>query len=555
MPSLPSAARVAAAILLSLSAAAPASPAQGNLPRARPRLAVIVCVDQLATWLVHDALPFLGKGGIREMAAEGVWFRHCEFPYAALMTGPGHATVSTGANPSRHGIIGNSWFDRTANKAVYCCEDPEARPVGSPSGPRSSPALLRAPTIGDQFKVHFGKAAKVVSIAWKDRSAILCAGRSGDAVVWMDAASGNWVTSSFYGEELPAWAVDLNRRRFLDGWFGRVWERAGPPEAYADLEDDRPFEPTDADGRRTLPRRIHGGSTSPASGFYGRMGVSPFANEAILETAFAAIESENLGQDGVPDLLFIGFSANDYVGHAYGPRSVEMRDMTIRTDQLLSRLVQRLDEAVGRDRYTLVLTADHAIPPAPESLQGTRIETGRNDAMLEAAMAANRALVAHLGEPPPGHSRWVLNRDGTSLFLDRDAIRKAGVPLDRAVEIAARAAEDLAFVEQAFPCQPLLEGRIAGDPIAQAVSLNIHRDRSGDVYVVSRPYWLPGTATSTHGTPYPYDQEVPLLVLGGDPSIAAHASSRLSPAHTASVLAFTFGIPRPPFATPWPPAP
>ena len=530
-----------------------ASP-QGPTPTApRPRLVVIISVDQLATWLLNEAEPHLSEFGFRRLAKEGVRFSDCEFAHACTMTGPGHATLGTGADPSRHGIVGNSWFDPKRNESIYCCEDKSVRGIGSDSAESMSPLLLRIPTLADQMKIHFGAASRVVSVAWKDRSAILTAGRSADVSLWMDKKSGRWVSSTWYGESLPDWVTALNATQPLNAWFGATWARVKGIEAYADLTDDRPFEPADHEGRRVLPRTVNAGERQPNANYYSKLAVTPFGNEAVLRLALQALKEERLGQDDVPDFLFVGFSANDYVGHAYGPKSVEVRDMTLRTDLLVGELLTSLDMKVGAGRYALMLSADHGIPPAPEALSGLRVNAGRTDYMLAAAMEANRALTSTLGQPPKDHSRWVLNKDSTCLFLDTLALQKAGHDINIAADIAAGAVARLDQIEQALPVHLLTSAQGVIAPVFEAIARSVHGERSGHVYVTPKPYWLSGTSASTHGTPYPYDREVPLFILGGGETLAEHRGSAVTPGHGVTILSRALGIARPPFAPAWPP--
>jgi hypothetical protein len=229
--------------------------------------------------------------------------------------------------------------------------------------------------------------------------------------------------------------------------------------------------------------------------------------------------------------------------------------MTLRTDALLAELLRDLDQRVGKEKYVLMLSADHGIPPSPESLTELRIASGRNDTMLAAAMAANKRLTTLYGEPPKEHTRWVLNKDSVCIFLDTVALSKAGHSLESASRIAAEAAAELDQVEQAIPLVGSEGLADSTDPIVQAVMRGVRKGRSGQVYIVTKPYWLSGTATSTHGTPYPYDREVPLFILGGKMPLAPHKESAVGPGHGVTILAGLLGIPRPPFAPSWPPAP
>ena len=523
----------------------------------RPRLIVLVVVDQLATWVLDEAWPHLGDDGFRRLAREGVRFMSCAYDHACTSTGPGHASIGTGASPLHHGIIGNAWFDRDLNDKIYCTRDPKTVLLGATPKDGGSPILLRAPGIGDTLKTHFGKTSKVVSIAWKDRSAIMMGGLGADLALWVDNPSGNFVTSTWYGKELPAWVAAHNGTRPLDRYFANTWKLAGQSSAYAGLKDDRPFEQRQPDGSCTLPRIINGGAPQPCQVYYEQLRVTPFANDGIVDCGLLAMERMALGTDTTPDLLCIGLSANDYVGHAFGPRSVEVRDITLQTDQLLARLLDSLDQRIGQGRYLLALTADHGIAPSPEGMLGRRLIAGRFDTLLAAAQAANRALTERYGPPPEGFFRWVLNKDSYTLFLDRKALKHRGIDLMEAADIATEAARTPDAVERTFNTLRLFQESSTDDRFARSIKQAVHPDRSGEVYVVPRPYWIGGTAAATHGSLYPYDQEVPLMVMGArgalERALKKAIDMSVSPRHIAPIVTRGVGIPRPPFAPTLPP--
>ncbi|MAB88153.1 MAG: hypothetical protein CMJ90_01675 [Planctomycetes bacterium] len=518
----------------------------------RPRLAVLVSVDQLATWVINEVKAVLpAEGGFfRGAGTFGLEFTDCAFQHAGTYTGPGHATVSTGGTPSQHGIILNNWFDRKTSLAQNCCFDPGARGIGSPTAaPNVGPAQLRGATLGDAMKAHFGAPSRVVSLSWKDRSAILMGGRSADVAVWGDKASGSWISSTRFMQKLPAWLEEINAARPFDKWHGRVWERVAPDAMYAGLVDDRVFEIATATGHRTLPRAVTGGLAEPGPLFYEEMYGTPFGNAALMELVEAAISNEKLGQDEVPDLLCIGFSANDSCGHRYGPRSVEVRDMTIRTDRMLMALVALLDARVGAGHWSMVVTSDHGIRPAPETVFQAGVDAGRGDLDLGAAMFANRALQQKFGAPPDGLLRWVVGFDDTGLFLDYGALAKAKVQVADAIEVAVAGASEAPGVLRALSVSAINAGAQGPEPWSSLVRANLYPGRSGDVYVIHKPWWTNTTDATTHGSPHPQDREVPLWFIGAGPWTTGYVRSPVSPALGVVMLAESLGIPRPPLAS------
>jgi predicted AlkP superfamily pyrophosphatase or phosphodiesterase len=515
----------------------------------RPRLVVLVAVDQLATWVLEPALRWCGEDGFRRLQRDGVSFPRCAFRHACTETGPGHATLVTGTSARGHGIIGNTWADPTGGRSVYCVEDPELRRIGT-NGPAGDggrgPRHLLAPTLGETMRAHFGENAKVVSIAWKDRSAILMAGRAADAVLWVDTTNGEFVTSSHYAEALPEWALALNRQPLAHRWFGQTWDRIGPAEAYADLVDDQAWEGRNPLGHRRLPQAITGGEAKPGSAFVGHMYLSPFANELVEAAALAALDAEQLGRDDVPDLLCIGFSANDSVGHQYGPQSVEIRDLTLRTDRQIARLLQALDQKVGAGRYVLILSADHGIAPIPEAAASAGIGISRARALqsVVAALAAGeQALRITLGVPPSG--KWI-QRSGIDLWIDRKPFEgRDARELANARRIAAGAIARVPGIRAAVACDDLATPSAPDDPVLRALWHAQHPRRAADLAVALEPYSNPSTTPAMHGMPYPYDQEVPLLVIGAGVRPGTRCAAPVSPGLAAVLAAHLLGIPKP----------
>lgn len=527
------AARWVAALLLLFLAGAPLT-AQPS-----PKLIVLVVVDQMATWVYEASRPHWGPGGFRRLEAEGVRFRQSAFAHSCTQTGPGHASIATGAIPLHHGIVANNWLDLEKRRRVYCCEDDTSPIVGAPGAGRS-PIRLQVPTFGDTLKAHRGDAAKVVSVGWKDRSAIMMGGRAGDAVIWME--SGGFATSRFYAEALPEWVVAYNSERPWERWFDQTWDRLGPETAYAGLIDDRAFETVGAEGGRTLPRPLRGKEEAPSAKWLATLQYTFVANELVYELALRAIQHEKLGADDTPDLLCIGLAANDLIGHATDPSSVEVRDITLRTDDLVRRLLVDLDRTVGEGRYVVVLSADHGITPSPQSLALQR-QGFRGGIVEKAAMTGNAALVARFGAPLEPALRYVIGADDTSLWLDRAALDAKSIDLAVARRIVAEGARTAPNVFLALPREEL--SLATPDPLVRAIAGNAHPLRTGDVYFIRPAYAMEGSTTATHGSPFTFDREVPLVVSG--PGLAADTihDGPVTPGIGVVVASYLLGIPAP----------
>ena len=508
--------------LVPLAVAASLAAQDAAVPRPLPRLVVMVSVDQLASWVFDAALPHMGPHGFRRLIREGTWFRECSYAHACTETGPGHATLSTGAPASLHGIVKNQWFDPATGKKVYCSDDPEAQALEDmPQGAGKGAAQLRAPTVADVLKAHHGSAAKVVAVSWKDRGAILMGGTAADLAVWYDASTGLPVTNRNYVDRTPDWLARFRAGNPLDAKFGWKWERSGPESAYAGLVDDQPWETPHANGlgQRTLPQVVNGGKTVAGPEFYAQAYLSPLCSLMVHELALAALDGEELGRDAVPDLFCISYSGVDYVGHSFGPESVEARDNMIRQDQLLAELLAKLDQVVGVGNHVVLLSADHAVGPTPDFVVKSGGRAGRGPLLLRARAAAEQALVERFGARPEGAGRYITQASELSLYIDRAALPvKPGEDVEQvaaeAARIAARGAERAPNVMHAFPIADLMQEGPGEEPIRRAVHFALHPGRAGDVMVVFDPYHFDGSLTATHGSAHPYDREVPLFAMG-----------------------------------------
>jgi predicted AlkP superfamily pyrophosphatase or phosphodiesterase len=542
-------------------------PGKPDIPPGPPRLAVLLIFDQLRGDYPQRWGELFEQGGFRRFTDEGAWFKECHYPYAATFTGPGHATVATGASPDRHGIVGNNWYDRDRKTNVYCGSTEHgyqrvpAAAVRSdgkaPSPPGCSPLRLRSPTLADVFRQRGGR---VVSMSMKDRGAILpCGGSTLDgsrptdrlpntACYWFDTDDGMFVTSTFYRDAPHGWADAFNQRRPADAWFHATWDRLHPAALY-----DRYAGPDDADGEpkkdRVFPHRLDGGLQQPGDKYYKALYASPFGNDLLLDFALAAVEGEQLGSRDVPDLLCVSFSCNDTVGHAWGPDSHEVLDCTLRTDLLLKRLFQELDSRVGKGRYVVVLSADHGVCPLPQTARAQGWEARHLDAGLLEKKAEEYLQAAFPGPDAGlaleatgkefGRIQYLIN---DSFYLRNDWLKARRVPRDRAEELLADWARSRPEVAGAWTRTHLLS-EPPTDVIGQHVRRSFHPERSGDVMLVFKPYHFVWSLTegTTHGSPYPYDTHVPLMVYGpkAEPGVRYDA---VSPEACAVILTQAFGL-------------
>jgi predicted AlkP superfamily pyrophosphatase or phosphodiesterase len=478
---------LALAGLLSISAVAePALAAPAPAPPEAPRLVLLVAVDQMR----YDYLPRFASGftaGIRRLLQEGAVFTNANIGHYPSVTAVGHSAMLTGAPPSISGIVGNDWYDRALKRSVTSVDDPGTQLLGAGPATGSSPHRLKVSTVGDELKMAH-PASRVISMSHKDRSAILMGGRMADLALWWDTQTGAFVSSTWYAPELPKWVSAFNAGHPADAWLGREWRAVG--------EGGQPGPVLG-----TLP-------AAPGPAYYGSLYNTAYGNELLVSLAEAALEGERLGARGATDILALSFSCNDAVGHDKGPYSAEIRDITVRTDLALGRLLDAIDRRVGLAHTVVVLTADHGVAPVPEQMAQWKMPGGRFQRPdLEKAVAG--ALEKAYGPGP-----WVEGRAGSAIYLNRSLIAERGLDPAAVERVTAAGAESVAPVWRAYTRSQLLEGRVPPDPWSRRVLLSFHRERSGDVDVLLEPYWMSGATGTTHGTPFSFDTHIPLVLMG-----------------------------------------
>ncbi|MCH6548134.1 MAG: alkaline phosphatase family protein [Gemmatimonadetes bacterium] len=355
------------------------------------RLFVVLSVDQMRFDFL-ERFGHLYKGGLARLLEEGAVYTDAYQDHFYTSTAAGHATISTGVFPSRSGIVANSWWDRKARRRVYAVADPKSPIVDRPDLAGRSPANMQRNALGDWLKRE-SRESKVFSVSLKDRSAITMGGERPDGVYWYDSDAGRFITSEYYLDAVPEWVREFNDAKLADGYFEKEWTRLLPEEAYsASREDSFPFESDGVDV--TFPHRFDIPADSEAeeipesmrprypSLYYDELKRTPFVDELTFAFIERMIVSEQLGADDVPDLLFVGASAADYIGHRYGPLSQETQDYYLRLDQRLDEFLNFLDATVGEGRFALVLTSDHGVLPIPEELARQGIDAKRIDRLV-----------------------------------------------------------------------------------------------------------------------------------------------------------------------------
>ena len=519
------------AVLLASCAAVTAPP--------RPKLVVLFVVDGLPQRQVTGYRDQLAPDGFARFLDRGAWFEQAHYGYAFTVTAAGHATVLTGAYPHRTGIIGNEWLDIPTGKAMYCTGDPAATYIGHETHALdgTSPRNLKVETVGDVLK-RAEPRAKVISVSGKDRGAILPAGRTGTAYMYM-SGTGQFASSTYYMREHPAWVDAFNGARPADRWFKTQWQPLLPADAYArSVSDDQPWYGPRG-GR--LPMALgNAADAKPGPAYYASLLRSPFADALTLEFARAAIAGEQLGADEVPDILAISLSGHDYVNHQWSAESRMSQDHLLQLDRLLQAFFADLDRTVGRDNYVAVLTADHGFMPSPELSQAQGKASGRIVGSQLLA-AVNGALEQRFHVP-----KLAAGMSASALVLDRKAIAARGLDFDAVADAAREALIAQPGLAAAYTRRELQEGSRTRAPFFDQMRNTWHPDVSGDVQYVAKPYWMFGSSVATHGSPYEYDTHVPILLWGPSWVQPGARSVRVETADIAPTVARLLRLPPPP---------
>jgi predicted AlkP superfamily pyrophosphatase or phosphodiesterase len=516
-------AALALAVALSLLPPAPVTPAQ----TAAPKLVVFLVVDQMrADYLVRYS--GLLEHGLKRLMSDGAWYRNAAYPYLTTLTCVGHNTIGTGTLPYKHGMISNAWYDREKGKSVTCNADPDTSIVsyGATTGPGDSAVRLMAPTLAEVMRGAL--KSRVATMSMKPRSAIGLAGHGGDFVTWFgDHAT--WDTSTAFTKAPVPWFVGYLKGNPVDRDADKVWERALPADRYQ-YQDDAPGERGSAGWDAKFPHPL--GRAGDVA-FLQHWLQSPFPDAYLEQMAEAAVDEMHLGTEERTDFLGVSFSMLDTVGHAFGPRSHEVQDVIARLDVAIGKLLDRLDQKVGAGKYVLALSADHGVADIPEQIE----HAGRQSASAIGAVI-EAAIKPGIGEDGP----YIVAVSNTDFYFKPglyDRLKQKPDLLKAAVK-AASAVPGVARVLTSDEVSTAA-ARASKDPQVRAAALSYFAGRSGDLIVIPSENWMLIAAGTTHGTMYPYDQRVPVLLYGA--GIRAGAQDEAAtPADIAPTIASLVGV-------------
>ena len=484
-------------------------PKTANEP-GRPKLVVGIVIDQMRYDYISKYYSKFSENGFKKLIKQGFSCKNTNYNYSPTYTGPGHASIYTGTTPAFHGIVGNDWFVRNTNRPTYVTDDPTVQTVGdgSEKAGKMSPRNLLASTIGDELRLYSNLKSKVISIALKDRAAILPGGHLSTGSYWFDSGTGNFISSTFFMKELPGWVNDFNAQHLAGKYLSKPWNTLLPIAQYTEsASDDNPYEGLyPGETKPVFPHNLPG---MYSKNDYGIIRSTPFGNSITKDIALAAIKGENLGKGDFTDLLAISFSATDYVGHKMGPQSVEIEDTYLRLDRDIAEILTYLDKNYGKDNVLLFLTADHAAAYVPAQLTDNQLNSGYFNSKVFLNFLNDYLKIKY------SDSTFVSFAINNEIYLNHSTIRQKNLILKDVEDEIATFSTTYNGIANAYTGYQL-NGEVLKSKSATLIQNGYNIKRSGDVALMFEPAWLEEAIPTgtTHGSTYTYDTQVPLLWYG-----------------------------------------
>jgi predicted AlkP superfamily pyrophosphatase or phosphodiesterase len=476
----------------------------------RPALVVGIVVDQMRFDYIYKFWSRYGDGGFKKLIREGYQCKNLQYNYVPTYTGPGHSSIYTGTTPERHGIVSNDWFNLKANKSIYCTDDSTVQTVGSSTVAvgKMSPRNLLSTTVGDELRVATNRTSRVYGIALKDRASILPAGHIANGAFWFDGQSGNWVTSTFYMNELPTWLQEYNKTQPAMNYLSKTWETLYDIKSYtASLPDSTPYE-TPYKGTTSVTFPYNFAEIRQVSLGQGLIKASPFGSTITKEFAIELIKAEKLGKNNSTDMLCVSFSSPDYIGHQFGTDAVETEDTYLRLDKDLEEFLKFLDTWVGKNEVLVFLTADHGGATVPSYLMDLKVPGGYMD---YSAVEAKAKLWL---KKSTGIDNSLVKVTNDQIYLNESAIAKAGKNLNEIEQMLADSLLKLDGIHSTTAAY-LIQRNEYTSGTRSNIQKGYYAKRSGHVMMTLEPNWMEYHKTgTTHGSPYSYDTRVPMLWYG-----------------------------------------
>jgi predicted AlkP superfamily pyrophosphatase or phosphodiesterase len=473
----------------------------------KPKIIVGLVIDQMRWDYLYRYSNRYGDGGFNRLLKKGYSFENTFIPYTPTYTAPGHASIYTGAVPATNGIVGNNWYDKTLRKNMYCTQDTTVEGVGNNDVEgKMSPRNLWATTITDELRISNNFTSKVIGIALKDRGAILPAGHSANAAYWYDDETGKWITSNYYMTSLPIWVNNFNAKDEVASMMSKDWNTLYPINTYTQSTvDDKPYE-VDLLGTKshTFPYAL----SSITKEKYSTFKFTPYAATFTFNFAKQAIENEKLGTGNATDFLTVSISSTDYMGHSFGPNSVEAEDTYLRLDKDIADFLNYLDTKMGKDNYLVFLSADHGVAHIPNYLKENKIPSGVFSESID-MKELNKII-----EDSFGIKKCILSIQNYQVYVDMPLIKNSGKDVVAVKAFMMDWLRAKPYVTHVFELNSLAATSIA-EPMKAMLTNGYAPARSGDIQFVIKPGYFDGSNKgTTHGLWNPYDAHIPLLFYG-----------------------------------------
>ena len=474
----------------------------------RPKLVVGIVVDQMRWDFLYRYSARYSANGFKRLLREGFTCENAFIPYTPTVTAAGHTSIYTGSVPAIDGIVGNNWWDRQEQRSVYCSEDKIVKTVGGPDGVsgKQSPKNMLVTTIGDEIRLANNFRSKVIGIALKDRGSILPAGHSANAAYWYDVNSGNWITSTYYMNDLPKWAADFNAKKIVDKYYEGGWNTLYPINTYtqstADEKDyeNKPFG-TEQKGFPYSLKQFAGKT-------YSSIATTPFGNSMTFDMAKAALDNEQLGKGAATDMLCVSLSSTDYVGHSFGPNSIETEDTYLRLDKDLGDFLSYLDTKVGKGNYTVFLSADHGVAHIPGFMKENKLPGGTFNE-TDALKQLNSLLKEKFGI-----DKLIVSMVNYQVHLNHITIDSSKLDETAITKTIINYLQKQEAIAQVFEINNMMETSLPAKMKDMLVN-GYYPSRSGDIQIILKSGYIDGGKTgTTHGLWAPYDSHIPMVFYG-----------------------------------------
>lgn len=470
----------------------------------RPKLVVGLVIDQMRWDYLYRYYNRYGEGGFKRLMNEGFNCENTFIPYTPTYTAAGHACIYTGSVPAVHGIMGNSWYSRDLKRNVYCTEDSNSTTVGSTSAAgKMSPRNLWTTTISDELRIATNFKSKVIGVAFKDRGSIIPAGHSANAAYWYDNASGGFITSTYYMNDLPQWVKEFNNKKLSDKYLQQNWNTFYPSNTYTQsTADSQRYESIVPNEDNSFPH-ITDAITRDK---YNSLRYTPFGNTLTFDMAKAAIDGENLGRSGYTDLLAVSISGTDHMGHEFGPNSIEMEDSYLRLDTDIAAFLNYLDQNIGKDQYIVFLTSDHGVAHIPGFLNDNKIPAGTyRDADVQKQL--NEVIEQHFNLKNAISA--IINYE---VYFNDEVVTENNK--SQLTSFCIQQLLKFPFIANAFELKTLAAAALP-EKLKKMMANGYNQKLSGDIQFNPKPKWYDGWAKgTTHGVWYAYDAHIPLLWYG-----------------------------------------